>query len=267
MTTQHFTPDITDNFVRMHEQYLVPAIYAQWAHRVAEIAEISLGQRVLDVACRTGTLARAVQLETGLSGKVTGLDTSEKMLASAQRQSPGIEWQQGDATSMPFQKNHFDRVMCQFSLMFIANRVAAIKEMLRVCKPDGLVVLATWGQMDQSGAYGTMIDLVRKYAGARVGQKLSMLWSLGKPGVMDSLLLTTKVNEYECHEREGQARFPSMKSFIDTHLQLAGEFDNLSGETYQKILTAADVELHPFLTPGGQLIAHQGANIFVVKDV
>ena len=267
MTTQHFTPDITDNFVRMHEQYLVPAIYAQWAHRVAEIADIDLGQQVLDVACGTGTLARAVQLETGLSGKVTGLDTSEKMLKSAERQSRGIEWYQGDATALPFRNDQFDRVMCQFSLMFIANRVAAIKEMLRVCKPNGMVILATWGQVDRSGAYGTMIDLVRKYAGAHAGMKLSLLWSLGKPGIMDALLLTTNISEYECHEREGQARFPSMKSFIDTHLRLAGEFDNLSEETYQEILAAADIELHPFLTPGGQLIAHLGANIFVVKNV
>ena len=69
----------------------MPAIYAQWAGRVAEIAEIEFGQHVLDVACGTGTLARAAQLETGLAGQVTGLDASEKMLESAQRQSRGIE--------------------------------------------------------------------------------------------------------------------------------------------------------------------------------
>ena len=46
MATLHFSPDITDSYVRMHEQYLVPAIYAQWAAQVAEIAEIELGPAV-----------------------------------------------------------------------------------------------------------------------------------------------------------------------------------------------------------------------------
>ena len=128
MVMSHFTPKITDDLVRVHEQYLVPAIYAQWAGRVAEIAEIEFGQHVLDVACGTGTLSRAAKLETGLAGQVIGLDISEKMLESAQRKAPGIDWQIGDATSMPFEKNQFDRVLCQFSLMFIDNRVAAIKD-------------------------------------------------------------------------------------------------------------------------------------------
>ena len=43
MTAPHFTPEITDDFVKMHEDYFEPTIYAQWAHRVAEIAEIDLG--------------------------------------------------------------------------------------------------------------------------------------------------------------------------------------------------------------------------------
>ena len=105
MTTPHFTPEITDSYVRTHEQYLVPAIYAQWAVQVADIAEIEIGQHVLDVACGTGTLSRAAQMETGLRGRVVGLDASEKMLESARRQSRTIEWKCGDATSLPFGKN------------------------------------------------------------------------------------------------------------------------------------------------------------------
>ena len=114
MTNLQFTPEISDELVRVHEQYLVPAIYAQWANKVAEIAEINLGQHILDVACGTGTLARAVHLETGLAGKVIGLDANEKMLESAREKSPGIEWQLGEAKEMPFDKKRFDRVMCQF---------------------------------------------------------------------------------------------------------------------------------------------------------
>lgn len=267
MTSSQYTPEISDELVRLHEQYLVPAIYAQWANRVAEIAEIDIGHHVLDVACGTGTLARAVQLETGLSGKIIGLDNNERMLESARKKSPSIEWQLGDATSLPFEKNRFDRVMCQFALMFIANRVATIKEMLRVCKPDGLVVLATWGPLHHGGAYEALINLVNRFVGSHAALKLSAPWSLGKPGAMDALLLTSGVNEYECHQRVGQASYPSMRSFIETHLRLAGEFENLNEQSLEEIYSAADRELHPFLAPGGQLVSQLNANIFTVIDV
>lgn len=265
MTTQNFTPEISDCLVRLHEQYLVPAIYAQWASRVADIAEIELGHHVLDVACGTGTLARAAQLETGLSGKITGLDSDERMLEAAREKSSGIDWQLGDATAMPFERNRFDRVMCQFALMFISNRVATIKEMLRVCKPGGLVVVATWGPLPHAGAYAALINLARRYLGPAAAFKLSAPWELGKPGAMDALLLSSGVEEYECHQRIGQASYPSMRAFVESHLRLAGEFDTLGEKSLAEIHGAADAQLHPFLTPSGQLVSQLNANIFTVR--
>ncbi len=267
MKTLHFAPEVTDELVRTHEQYLVPAVYAQWAARVAEIAEIERGQHVLDVACGTGSLARAAQLEAGLTGKVVGLDLSEKMLESAGRQSRLVDWQIGDAAAMPFENNCFDRVLCQFSLMFIANRVATIKEMLRVCKPDGLAVMAIWGSLQHGSAYDELIRLIGKFSGAHAAKKLALPWDLGKPGVMDALLLSSGVNEYVCHERVGQARYPSIRAFVETHLRLAGEFDNLNPQALRELLNTADVQLRPFVSPGGQLIAHLNANIFAVRNV
>jgi len=267
VTTLQFTLDSSDEMVITHEQYLVPAIYAQWAGRVADIAEIDLGQHILDVACGTGTLARAARLETGLTGKVVGLDLNPMMLEVAHARNAGIEWKLGDATSMPFEKNQFDRVMCQFGLMFISNRVALIKEMLRVCKPDGLVLLATWGALHHGGAFETLIDLANKHSGPRVAKKLSAPWTLGKPGVMDALLLSSGVNEYECHQRIGLASYPSIRAFIEAHLRLAGEFDKINEQALRDIWQEAETKMQPFLSTGGQLVAQLNANIYAVKDI
>lgn len=266
MTETHFIPEVNDDFVKLHEEILVPAIYAQWAHRVVELAEIELGSNILEVACGTGVLAREAQLETGLTGRVTGLDSSEKMLDTARRKSSMIEWIQGDAMDLPFKTSHFDRVLCQFSLSSIANRVHTIKEMLRVCRPNGLVVLAVWSSLEHTNAYKVLIELVHKHAGANVAFKVAAPWSLGAPGIMDALLLSAGVNEYECHQRVGQACYPSRKAFIDTHLQVAGELGNLDKETYKNILSDADLQLRPFLSSHEQLITALDANIFVLQD-
>lgn len=267
MTEPHFSPEITDEFVKMHEELLVPAIYAQWAHRIADISEIDLGHAVLDVACGTGSLAKAAQLEAGLNGRIVGLDASDKMLAVAQQNSRGIKWQLGDAQHLPFENNEFDRVICQFSLMFIPNRMAAIKEMLRVCKPDGMVVIAIWAHLDHSKAYGSLIKLVRRHAGSKAALRVSAPWSLGVPGIMDRMLLATRINEYICHERLGVSRFSSLESFVGAHLKLADEFDSLDEETYKKLLNAADMGLRQFVVPGGQLVAQLDANIYTVKGI
>ena len=96
---------------------------------------------------------------------------------------------------LPFENDLFDRVMCQFSLMFMASRIATTKEMLRVCKPDGLIVLAVWAPLGHSRAYCALIELIRKHAGAHTALKVSSPWSLGVPGVVDSMLLSAGVNE------------------------------------------------------------------------
>jgi len=265
MGTSHFAPEITDGLVRAHEQYLVPAIYSQWASRVADIAEIEVGQEVLDVACGTGSLARAAQFETGLKGKVTGLDLSEKMLEAARRSSQLIDWKLGDAAAMPFENDRFDRVMCQFSFMFINNRVATIKEMIRVCKPDGMVILAIWGPLAPSSAYDDLIRIIREVSGDHAAKKLALPWDLGKPGVMDSLLISSGVNEYECHERVGLAKYPSIRALLEAHLHLAGEFDKLDEGAFQALLNTAEINLHKHLSPDRQLLTQLNARVFKIR--
>lgn len=264
MTETQFAPVITDDFVQMHDDFLVPIIYAQWAHHLIDIAAIESGHDVLDAACGTGVLTRAALLEVGFRGHVTGLDHNKRMLARASKNPSRIEWQHGDAAALPFEDDSFDRVLCQFALMFIGNRVAALKELLRVCRPSGQVVVAVWAPLDHSKGYTALVNLTRKYAGERAAFRLAAPWSLGVPGMMDALLLSAGVNEYECHERVGVARFPSIATFVEVHLRSAGEFHKLESEDFDEMLAAAENMLAPFVVSNGELAAELGANIFII---
>jgi len=103
--------------------------------------------------------------------------------------------------------------------------------------------------------------------GSRAALKLSAPWSLGVPGVMDRLLLATRINEYICHERLGVTRYPSLEAFVKTHLKLADEYYNMDEEIYDKLLNAADVELRPYMVNGGQLVAQLDANIYTINGI
>lgn len=265
MTEPICAPRITDDMVKLHHDYFVPAIYAQWAHHIIDLSAIELGQSVLDVACGTGTLSRAAKLETGFKGRVVGLDIDERMLAKARQQDAAIDWQCGDATDLPFEDHQFDRVTCQFALMQIKNRVAAIKEMLRVCKPNSYVCVAVWAPLNHSKAYTELVNLTRQYAGFKSASQLNELWSLGSTGKMDALLLSAGANQYECHERPGVVTFPSVDSFVEAHLRAFSDFYSIDRDKFQELRKAAHKKLSPFVISGGRIAVNLDAFVFLIR--
>ena len=84
-----------------YEGLHVPALFEQWAVRVADAARVRDGDRVLDVACGTGVLAREIAPRPGSRGFVAGVDPDPGMLVVAKRLEPGVRWQEGDAESLP----------------------------------------------------------------------------------------------------------------------------------------------------------------------
>src|SRR5882757_6578438 len=105
-----------------YEALFVPALFGPWAPIVAELAQIKTGDRVLDIACGTGVLAREAAARTGQEGHVAGLDPHAGMLAVARDRSPAIDWREGTAEALPFPDRSFDVVVSQFGLMFFADR-------------------------------------------------------------------------------------------------------------------------------------------------
>ncbi len=126
----------------VYEEFFVPALFRQWASRVADAAGIEPGQQVIDVACGTGVLARTVADRVGAKGKVVGLDASAEMLAVARRKAPAIEWRQGRAEALPFASDSFDAAVSQFGLMFFEDRRAALQEMLWTVRRGGRLAVA-----------------------------------------------------------------------------------------------------------------------------
>src|SRR5262245_46222255 len=141
----------------VYEEFFVPALFAQWPPRVAGAARIRPGQRVLDVACGTGILARSAVALVGPNGSVTGLDINEGMLAVAERKAHGIEWRRGAAEALPFDSESFDAVVSQFGLMFFEDRRSAIKEIVRVLRPGGRLAVAVWDSYKNSPGYAALI--------------------------------------------------------------------------------------------------------------
>jgi ubiquinone/menaquinone biosynthesis C-methylase UbiE len=129
-----------------YERHFVPAIGMPFAQRLLASAGLTPGERVLDVACGTGVVARLAAEAVGREGTVAGLDPTPGMLELARSASPdGIDWYEAPAETMPLSDASFDVVLCSMGLQFFEDKVQGLREMRRVLVPGGRAVVSTPG--------------------------------------------------------------------------------------------------------------------------
>ena len=173
--------DALTEAARTYEGLFIPALIGEWAPRVADAAMLNAGERVLDVACGTGVLAREAAARVGSTGRVSGIDPGIGMLALARELAPMIEWREGVAEALPYPDRSFDAALCQFGLMFFTDRARALREMLRVLKPGGRMALAVWDRLESMPAYAEEVALFDREAGRPAGDALRGPFVLGDP--------------------------------------------------------------------------------------
>jgi SAM-dependent methyltransferase len=139
----------------------IAELVAEVGANIAEAAEIEAGQDVLDVACGTGN---AALVAAGKGANVTGLDLTPELFDRARERAAetGVEvqWVEGDAEDLPYDDASFDRVLSAIGIQFAPRHEVVAKELARVCRPGGLIVLGNWSA---DGMIGEMFKLMGGY--------------------------------------------------------------------------------------------------------
>lgn len=246
-----------------YEQLHVPALFQQWAGRVLDAIKVKSCDRVLDVACGTGVLAREAAARVGSNGSVAGLDPAPGMLSVAKRLAPSVEWRQGTAESLPFSDQVFDAVVSQFGLMFFADRSAALREMLRVLTPKGRLAVAVWDSLANSPPYPIEVSILERIAGQRAADALRAPFGLGDRAELMSLFESAGVVSPLVTTRVGTARFPSIRTMVEADLRgwLPVMGVMLEEEQIQNILAEAESALSRYVVADGQVVFDSPAHI------
>jgi SAM-dependent methyltransferase len=244
---------VTRSAAEVYEEFFVPALFAQWAPRTSAAAQVRPGDRVLDVACGTGILARTMAAQASPPAAVVGLDANPAMLAVGRRLAPHVEWREGQAERLPFDDADFDAVGSQFGLMFFLDRQVALQEMARVLRPGRSLAVAVWASLESSPGYLALAALLGRLFGAEAAEALRAPFCLGDAAAVQTLFDQAGLTGARVETQAGAATFPSLASWITTEIKGWVLADKLDDDQFARLLSTAQSELQPFVAPGGHV--------------
>ena len=235
-------------FAESYERFMVPSLFGPWASYLIELANPQPGERVLDIACGTGIVARNVVSLVGSKGIVMGLDANPDMIgmarAMAEREHLSIDWHTGSAEQLPFADENFDLILCQFGLMFFTDRHAALTQMLRVLKTGGRVILSVWQAIDRHPFYQTIHDVTQRHLGK---SSVQAIFSLGDVDELRKLLTDSGFRHVTIESVSITARFSQPEEFLAWELDVdpaeTPALRNLDAEAQQAIMAAVRQEV------------------------
>ena len=249
----------------LYESAFVPAFFAQWAPHICAAAGVTPGQRVLDVACGTGIVARTAAGLVGPTGSVVGVDVNEAMLAVAGRVSPAVEFRQGDAGALPFPEDSFDTVLCQFALMFFPDAGTAVGEMARVVRPGGSVAIMVPGALDSQPAFAPFVAMAARHAGPQALSLLSAYFVFGDLHRLAQLVESSGLRVTATETCTGTYRAASVDAFVTTEVEGTPLLERITDAVYRRIRADAHDVLAPFTTADQGVEAPFRCNLVVAR--
>lgn len=241
---------MAETAAEVYERFFLPALFEQWADKVARAADVSDGADVLDIGCGTGVLARRALELVGPKGRVVGVDPNKGMLAVARR-TVDVEWVSGMAESLPLPDDSFDAVVSQFAIMFFEDPSTALGEMSRVLRPGGRVAIASWASLEDTPGYAAMVELLDRLFGPEAGDALRAPYKMADAGAMRALLVE-HLDDVEVSQVEGTARFESIDAWVHTDIR-GWTLSDMSEGDLEVLLDAARVDLAPFTDADGKV--------------
>ncbi|MGH2561189.1 MAG: class I SAM-dependent methyltransferase [Thermomicrobiales bacterium] len=204
------------NPAEAYERIFVPTIFAAWAEDLLRRAAPQPGERVLDVACGTGIVARLAAPLVGSTGAVIGVDLNPGMLAiartAAAAEGAAIEWREGRGEALPVEDAAFDLVCCQQGLQVVEDRGAGLREMRRALVPGGRLAVSVWQGIAHHPIYADLDELVDRHFGMRA--LAQSMFSLGDGDELRRLLREAGYRDVTIEPASLTARLPDPGAFV-----------------------------------------------------
>lgn len=184
------------------------AFWDRYGRRTVERLSLAPGWSVLDVGCGSGASAIPAAICVGPQGRVTGIDLAERLLAIARSKSVeqnlhNVDFQRADMTALGYPDASFDAVVSVFSIFFVTDMVAQVRELWRVLRPGGKLAITTWGpRMFEPGSQAFWLAV--KESRADLVATVSPWERITRPDALRQLLSESGIESAEVTPEDGQ---------------------------------------------------------------
>lgn len=248
------------------------ALIHNWLRDATQImldaAHIGPGARVLDVAAGAGDQTLDIARRIGSSGWVLATDVSTAILSLAQKNADAagftqVSTQVADAQSLGLAGAGFDAAVCRLGLMFCHSPLTALSEIRVALRPLGRFSALVFGPPEHNPCLTITLATARKHVGLANGSltrppsafEPGMLMSLGKPGLLEELLLTAGFTDAAVRAVSAPFHAPSAAHYVDFLQSSASPIIEilapLSGAARQDAWNEMTEQLEVFSTPTG----------------
>lgn len=226
----------------VYERIIVPGIFDHWSRQTATIARP--GDKVLDVACGTGSVTRYLAERAGDAGEVVGLDFLENMLDAAREFTPDhlpIRWVQDTALALPFGDASFDVVVCQQGLQFMPDKVQAMAEMWRVLRPGGKLRVLVWCGVEAQPHMHVLEGALLK----NLGPEFTPLgpFTFGDEMALTAVVRGAGIKDFTLERGQMKCTLPSVEDFV--FALICGVFRGTDDGVKPGLFDLADVSIEP----------------------
>jgi len=197
----------------LYERHLVPPVTLPWALNLVERVGVEAGDRVLDVACGTGAVAR-VAAERVAGARVVGVDVNNAMLRVARARLPHLEWCEANVIELPFADGEFDVVFCQLGLQFFPDRPAALLEIRRVLAPGGRFGASVYSSIEHNPAADALANSLDRRFGEGASRAKRHEHSLADRAEFAALLATAGPTRLHIETITREVRFASAEEWV-----------------------------------------------------
>ena len=203
------------NAAQTYEEFYVTNKFRHWAGELLDRAQPQPGDRILDLACGTGIVARLAAQRLNGREQIAGLDLNPAMIEVAreksEREDVDIAWHVGSADQLPFPDESFDLVLSQQGLQFFPDRAAAAAEMHRVLVPGGRVATATWTAIENNPLSQIMAEVVARRTG---GSAMELPFALSNRDELRAVFTGAGFVDVEIEVVRRTVRFPDPDHFL-----------------------------------------------------
>lgn len=214
-----------------------------WLHTATQamldMASVTAGQRVLDVAAGAGDQTLDIAARVGPAGRVLATDLSPAILAlardSARRAGLAqVSTRVADAEDLGIEPHSFDAVLCRLGLMLFADPARALREMHRALRPGGGICTMVFGRPERNPCITTIMATALEHAGLppRDPAQAGGLLSLGRPPLLDELFRAAGFRNVATTLIDAPFRWPRARDYVD--------FVRASASPVQQLLARLD---------------------------